>query len=69
MERLCVALAWFVLLWALVVAVPVPGWAAYLLGLLAGAVAVWQFGLWAYEQTKADKVRGFPRRTDDGKEA
>jgi hypothetical protein len=52
-----------------VVAVPVPGWAAYLLGLLAGAIAVWQFGLWAYEQTKADKVRGFPRRTDDGKEA
>ena len=69
MERLCVALAWFVLLWALVVAVPVPGWAAFLLGLLAGAISVWQFGLWAYEQTKVDKVRGFPRRTDDGKEA
>ena len=69
MIRMAVALAWFVLLWALVVAVPIPAWAAYLVGMLAGMIALWQFGMWAYESTKADKVRNFPRRTEHGKKA
>ena len=69
MIRMGVALAWFVLLWVLVVTVPIPAWAAYLVGVLAGMIVLWQFGMWAYDSTKADKVRGFPRRTYDGKEA
>jgi hypothetical protein len=70
MERAGVAMAWVLMLGGLVLTVPaLPRWAGFLLGMLAGAIVVWQFGLWAYERTKADTVRDFPRRTDNGKEA
>ena len=68
MERFWVAAAWFVGLAALVAVAPLPGWAAFLCGLWAGGVAVWQYGLWAYEATKRETVIPFTRG-QHGKEA